>query len=218
MKQILETYGRVWLRSALNEQELESLENNSNFIGKVGNRPQWSKSICETIDASSKLGGLANGLMHKAKPVRLISFNKTIDVNWSLPWHQDRVIAVTKKVDIKGFSNWTQKTGIWHCEPPTEILEKMMFARIHLDDSNQMNGCLELSLGSHKLGKLKSNDIKTVAEKLPTETCIARRGDILFVKALTLHRSKASTSALPRRAFRVDYANMDLETPLEWAY
>jgi len=218
MRQVLETDGRVWLRNALNEQDLELLENNSNYTNKVGRRVQWSQSLCEAIGTSSKLGELAQCLMLEAKPVRLVSFNKTLDVNWALPWHQDRVIAVTDKADIEGYNNWTQKTGIWHCEPPIKILKKMIFARVHLDDSDANNGCLELSLGSHKFGIVKSDNIKSIVEKLPAETCVAKRGDVLFVKALTLHRSKLSTSALQRRAFRVDYANMDLEPPLKWAY
>ena len=218
MEQVLEDEGRLWVREALNQHDLNLLTKISKTEAVAGNRLEWSDTLAEAAGISSKLNDLAKTVLPNAKPVRFVSFNKTSSVNWALPLHQDRVIVVNDRVDLKGFKNWSQKAGLWHCEPPTEILGKMVFARVHLDDSDEKNGCLEVSVGSHKYGKIIAADIERTVAELPKEACIAKRGDILFVKALTLHRSHASCSQSPRRALRVDYSNHDLPHPLAWQY
>ena len=35
--------------------------------------------------------------------VRSILFDKTVESNWLVPWHQDRTIAVNQRIDISGF-------------------------------------------------------------------------------------------------------------------
>lgn len=37
-----------------------------------------------------------------ARVVRGLFFDKTPDANWTVPWHQDRSIAVREKVDLQG--------------------------------------------------------------------------------------------------------------------
>jgi len=143
--------------------------------------------------------------------------NKSMNKNWALPWHQDRVIAVNTKIDHNGYINWSQKSGIWHCEPPTDLLDNMFFARVHFDDCQEDNGCLQVALKSHKYGKILATDIYKTIATLDKELCSAKRGDILFVKALTLHRSLSSQSSLPRRALRIDYSATTLPSPLRWA-
>jgi len=206
MEQVLEDEGRLWVREALNEHDLNLLVTASKTKAVAGNRLEWSDTLAKAAGISSKLNDLAQTILPNAKPVRFVSFNKASSLNWTLPWHQDRVIAVNDRVDVKGFENWSQKAGLWHCEPPTKILEKMIFARVHL------------LVGSHKYGKILSEDIEGIVAELPKEACIAKRGDVLFVKALTLHRSQASSSQSSRRALRVDYSNHDLPHPLAWQY
>lgn len=184
----------------------------------MGSRLTWTAELLEAAGPSSELNAIAQTILKDSKPVRIVSFNKTSEVNWSLPWHQDRVIAVKNKHENLGFTKWSRKSEKWHCEPPAEILERMIFARIHLDHSNETNGCLEISAGSHKLGKLRSKDIGDMIVNLPIETCVAERGDVLFVKALTVHRSATSRSSSSRNAIRIDFSNSDLPPPLEWHY
>ena len=93
----------------------------------------------------------------------------------------------------------------------------MVFARVHLDETNEKNGCLELALGSHTLDNVNAFDARDFAQSQRVEYCHARRGDILFVKALLLHRSIPSRQFKSRRAIRVDYSAENLPKPLEWA-
>jgi hypothetical protein len=205
----LETEGRLWLRAALDEPTLRALD-----------------SICDTRDTPGQRlrGGppaaptaLAQQLLPNARPVRIVAFNKTEANNWTLPWHQDRVVALRERVEMPGFTNWTNKAGTWHAEPPIEFLERMIFARIHLDPADTQNGCLQLALGTHTRGKIAAADADAIAKAAPIENCIAERGDVLFAKALILHRSSPSRTHASRRAIRIDYCAEALPPPLQWA-
>lgn len=211
METPLETEGRVWLRGALSDEELAELDRQFNSqTPKIGTRLKPVKG--------SGLNGHVQRHLSGAKAVRFVSFSKNIKENWSLPWHQDRVIAVAEKFDLSGFSHWSRKSGIWHCEPPKAVLANMIFARVYLNDIHQNSGGLELALGSHKFGKIVSRDVEQVVGNCPIELCQASRGDVLLVKALTLHRSGKSKSSEPRRVIRIDYSSERLPHPLKWKY
>jgi ectoine hydroxylase-related dioxygenase (phytanoyl-CoA dioxygenase family) len=179
----------------------------------VGLVSGWLRSM----DSLEALDTLASQLLPGARPVRVIAFNKTEANNWTLPWHQDRVVALRERVETPGFTNWTNKAGIWHAEPPIALLERMVFARIHLDPADEQNGCLQLALGTHALGKITAADAEATANGTPIENCIAQRGDVLFAKALILHRSSPSRTHACRRAIRIDYCAEPAPAPLEWA-
>ncbi|MBK6705285.1 MAG: phytanoyl-CoA dioxygenase family protein [Caulobacteraceae bacterium] len=165
----------------------------------------------------AELDELAASLLPGARPVRIIAFNKTEANNWTLPWHQDRVVALRERAETPGFTNWTNKAGIWHAEPPIELLERILFARIHLDPADSDNGCLQLALGTHARGKIASADADALAQSVSIEDCVAERGDVLFAKALILHRSSPSRTSAGRRAIRIDYCAEPLPPSLEWA-
>ena len=213
----LEDKGRLWMRRSLSQSDLSALEKAADAPSRPGARLNWSSIFEERLGARSKMAELVQSVMPDSFPVRLVTFDKTPESNWSVPWHQDRVVAVAERHETAGFRNWSQKAGTWHAEPPIELLEHMLFARIHLDDADQSNGCLELALGTHKLGLVVAEQAAAFATLAPREICRAERGDVLLVKALTLHRSLSSKSKSSRRALRVDFANRVLPPPLQWS-
>ncbi len=207
---MLEQEGRVWFRRALSAACLAELDSVGSAEGKPGER-------LPALDGLEELDALAAQLLPGARPVRVIAFNKTESSNWTLPWHQDRVVALRARIETPGFTNWTNKAGIWHAEPPIELMECMIFARVHLDPADAENGCLQLALGTHARGKIAASDAEATAQAAPIENCVAERGDVLFAKALILHRSSPSRTSANRRAIRIDYCADDLPHPLEWA-
>ena len=213
-----EETSRVWAREALDENFLTRIGNLLTSGSRPGRRLTDDAALSFLLGANNPITASVRTYLPNAFPVRFVAFNKTDDVNWTVKWHQDRVIAVKKRHDLPGFFNWSKKSGVWHCEPPIDILKNMIFARIHLDDSGAGNGCLEIANGSHKSGKIATNEAKEIANKCAQETCAAKSGDILLIKALALHRSAPSKSIKPRRTLRIDYCNTPLPKPLEWLH
>ena len=211
-----ENCGRVWLRNAVSEEDLKLLDNAATASTKAGQRLDVSKQLKAALSEESSLIRAVRRLSPNAVPVRIVAFNKSERANWGVPWHQDRVIAVTEKAEIAGYNNWTKKSGTWHCEPPLSILDEMLFVRIHLDDNDHSNGAMEIAVGSHSNGFVPSAEAERVAKSFPIETCEAKRGDVLILKMLTLHSSKPAQIQSGRRVFRIDFSSTQLPPPLSW--
>ena len=208
----LQNSGRHWFRKCAPDEELDALEQYLDADDSAGTRltaHTLAELLPETLDN-------VRSVVPDSKPVRSVMFRKTDDVNWGVPWHQDRIIAVAARHDVDGFGNWSQKQGIWHCEPPVVLLEKMFFLRIHLDDQTEANGAMQLALGSHRLGRIPASEADQVASSSKIETGEAQRGDVLLLNMLVLHSSKPATVSSRRRVLRVDLAAFDLPPPLNW--
>lgn len=210
---MMDETGREWFRGVLGEAELAALDASVS----TNDGPGVRLTLSALGIAGDALARIASHVAPTARAVRVVAFDKRSEVNWSLGWHQDRVIAVQEQTDIDGFTAWTRKSGIWHVEPPLEFLMSMFFLRIHLDDADAENGALEIALGSQRTGRVRSDDAAILAEGGDREMCIARRGDVLAASVLLLHRSGASRISSPRRAIRVDFSTVPLPAPLEWA-
>lgn len=209
----LEREGCTWVRRAVSSANLTAMDIGFATRGDPGVRftLEDARPLLREVTAIARL------ILPGVEPVRVVAFDKSETDNWTLPWHQDRVVALRQRVETPGFTNWTNKAGIWHAEPPIELLERMIFARVHLDPADAENGCLQLALGTHARGKIAAADAEAIANAAPIESCFAARGDVLVAKALILHRSSSSRIAAGRRAIRVDYCAEQLPPPLQWA-
>ena len=80
-------------------------------------------------------------------------------------------------------------------------------ASVHLDDTDEENGCLHVVPGSHRLGPLEAlGDAKTVDYPLGSGVaCPAAAGDVLFFNYLTIHGSRVNRSARTRRNVLFEY-------------
>ena len=213
-----ETEGRLWFRRAISPANMMAIENFCRAEGRPGVRLNLDFQKRRLFGPESEIGAQVQKVLSGAFPVRLLAFDKGEANDWSLPWHQDRVIAVKQKAQAPGFVNWSKKGDIWHCEAPVSILSRMVFVRLHLDPATGENGAMEVAVGSHTLGVAKSAQAAEAAQSLPKEACLAERGDLLILKMLTLHRSLKPAKTTPRRAIRIDYAAEALPPPLEWAF
>ncbi|MEM9252353.1 MAG: phytanoyl-CoA dioxygenase family protein [Planctomycetota bacterium] len=145
--------------------------------------------------------------------VRAILFDKTPDANWLVPWHQDTTIAVDRRIDgLDGFGPWSIKAGVNHVRPPCRVLEQMVTVRLHLDDCPEDNGPLRVATGSHRNG---------ITDQCPhpeeAVTCPANRGDALAMRPLLWHASTKSDSPNHRRVLHLEFADVELPPPLQWA-
>ncbi len=216
LRAIFERDGRVWLRQAVSADALAQLCWLSQPDGKPGTRHASDRPLAREVRTGA-VNSAIRSVWPEVEPVRVVSFDKKAGTNWSLPWHQDRTIAVREKAQAKGYDNWSQKDGTWHCEPPKSILERMTFARVHLDPTTPDNGPMQIAMGSHVRGVISAKDADEIATEYPIDSSFAAAGDILVVSMLTLHRSLPSKSDQPRRTLRIDFSPDQLPAPLRWA-
>jgi ectoine hydroxylase-related dioxygenase (phytanoyl-CoA dioxygenase family) len=164
----------------------------------------------------SLLSQIQSVLGEDAFPVRAILFDKTPDANWKVAWHQDLTIAVEQRHETEGYSGWSEKDGISHVQPPPELLNRMLTARIHFDPCGAENGPLRVIPGSHRNGRLSAAQIQSHRQETPETLCIAGIGDVLFMRPLLLHASSAATLPAHRRVLHIEYAAESLPGGLAW--
>ncbi len=166
---------------------------------------------------SAELRSLVEPVLGRnARPVRGLLFDKTLDSNWKVAWHQDLSIAVRRRIDVPGFGPWSVKAGVQHVQPPVELLQQILTVRLHLDDCNTNNGPLLVLQGSHLHGTLAPHAIERMRQEVPPVECIVPRGGELLMRPLLLHASSSAKSPAHRRVIHFEYASCDLPGGLEW--
>jgi ectoine hydroxylase-related dioxygenase (phytanoyl-CoA dioxygenase family) len=151
----------------------------------------------------------------QAFAVRAIFFDKVSEANWSLFWHQDNVIAVTRRIELPGYVGWSQKAGVWQVQPPSDVLAKMVAVRVHLDDCGPQNGPLRVLPGSHQFGWI-DEQLDDWKSRVPEVVCIVGCGGVVTMCPLTLHASSRSEKAAHRRVIHIEYAAAELPGDLDW--
>ena len=155
-------------------------------------------------------------LGERARAVRGILFDKHPAANWSLPYHQDRAIAVNAKLQVPGFIGWSVKEDVPHVLPPASVLEQMIAVRIHLDDCPAENAPLRVAPGTHRLGIVDKSQVAAIVAEHGEVVCTCDAGDALVMRPLLLHASSAASSPEHRRVLHIEYAGVDLPGGLEW--
>jgi hypothetical protein len=184
---------------------------------KAGIRLHGLEALRPLLKGEGSIGALAvRTIGAGARPVRAILFDKTEATNWSLGWHQDRTIAVRKRVDVSGFGPWTVKSDILHVAPPFDVLARMVTLRIHLDPVSRINAPLQVAPGSHHLGRIAEAEIDGVVARCGVATCEAAAGDVWLCATPILHASEAAIAPRRRRVLQVDYAAGNLPGGLQW--
>jgi Phytanoyl-CoA dioxygenase (PhyH) len=144
--------------------------------------------------------------------VRGLYFDKSPEGTWSLPWHQDRTIAVREHaISSEQFRNRTMKGGVPHVEAPEELLRQMLTLRIHLDEVTEENGPLQVLPGTHACGATSSAG--------PPVAVFAKAGDVLAMRPLLSHCSGASHSETGRhrRVIHLEFAGLrELPDGYQW--
>ena len=194
------------------EENINSANNYGirNIDKKVNAIASVAHSKCFLNYASSYLNG-------NAFLVRAVYFNKTLNTNWSITWHQDKTIAVNKQIDLSGYKAWTLKDKINCVQPPLTVLEDMVTFRIHLDAADRANGCLKVIPGTHRFGILSQPEINRIKHIYPTVSCEVDAGDAIVMRPHILHSSEKSDVSSNRRVIHLEYSSFNLPHGLTWA-
>jgi hypothetical protein len=206
-------------RAAITQPDLAALESALSEVppSRPGTRLVGNPVLSALLAPDGAIGRhVADRLGPAARPVRALLFNKTAANNWSLPWHQDRTIAVRRRIATPGYENWTVKSGIQHVEPPITLLERMLTLRIHLDDTGPDNAPLLISPGTHRLGRVPEPQIASVIAHHGAHPCLAARGDAWIYATPILHASEAARQGRSRRVLHIDYSIDTLPNGLRW--
>lgn len=200
--------------------DLSKIHNSSNKKNGttygIRNLLSLSPEVRKLTENSKVKDLIKNIFSESAQPVRAIFFDKTPDVNWKVPWHQDLTIAVKKKRETDGFSTWTLKAGIHHVQPPVSILEKMLAIRFHLDDADETNGALKVLPNSHKRGRLSASEIQNLKSANKIKLCEVKSGSAFLMRPLLVHSSSAGTNPAHRRVVHIEFSAENLPNGLEW--
>ncbi len=215
LKEGLRAVGYHWMRGAVSEEEVQQLKECLDEPGKAGERISNVSPLLEILRGTIFYKTLLQQYP-RIRSVRMVAFQKSAAINWNLGWHQDRVICVRKCLPVDGFSSWSRKGGVWHCEPPIEILSEMIFVRINLDLTTEEKGAMQFAVGSNREGYIRADAAATIATKYPVNMATGEVGDVLLLSMLTLHRSAPSRLSDTRGALRIDFADFDLPSGLEW--
>jgi hypothetical protein len=182
--------------------------------------PFASRALLETVPRlnqtlqSTGITAIASAQLGlPAFPVDAIFLDKSVEANWTVPAHQDRVFPVADDSEGKH----RIRDGVPYAEPDALTLGKLLALRIHFDPTDSTSGALCFVPGSHRDGVLSDAAIRRVpiAHFVP---CPANVGDVVMMCPLTLHRSSPSQSQSHRRVLHVVYSTQPPSNGLNWRY
>jgi ectoine hydroxylase-related dioxygenase (phytanoyl-CoA dioxygenase family) len=185
--------------------------------GRGGARNLLDEPHMAAFAAHPALRKLASAILGESCfAVRALFFDKTPDANWKVVWHQDLTVTAKQRVDVTGYGPWTEKAGVAHVQPPTDILENMLALRVHLDACTADNGPVRVIDGTHRLGRLTPEAIGRLRAEKAESSCLVEEGGVLAFRPLLLHASSPATQPTHRRVIHIEYATRSLAAPLLW--
>ena len=102
-------------------------------------------------------------------------------------------------------------------QPPAEVVARMTVVRLHLDDVTEDGGPLRVVPGSHRLGRLRPEEMRAYRDTHGEVVCTTARGGVVAMKPLLLHSSTRSSVPRPRRVLHYLYGPRELPHGLAWA-
>jgi len=195
-------------------RELETIECNG---GGIRNAEKGLASVSKLVENKKYLAIASSYLPGEAKFVRAIVFLKSIENNWLVTWHQDKTVAISRKIDDLRWGPWSEKDGILHSQVPIEVLEQMVSFRVHIDESTKENGCLRVIPKSHKEGVMSQDEIYNYTKLHGAVHCEAPTGSALVMRPHVLHASSKAESAEPRKVLHIEFSSYQLPSGVKWA-
>ncbi len=119
----------------------------------------------------------------------------------TVDWHQDTSAAVER--DLGDADSSGIRDGVPHRRVSSDVLDRMLVARINVEPQYADGGCLQVIPGSHKWGKIPFEEVKQRAAQSQPMLCPVPEGSILFYRPLLAHASGPNTRTDPNHQRRV---------------
>jgi ectoine hydroxylase-related dioxygenase (phytanoyl-CoA dioxygenase family) len=211
--------GFVCLPALLSGSECDAVLSNIRPTtgGAAGSRclllQTWCAALAQRLQMHPALAAI---IAPSDVAVQCTSFEKSADLNWLTPIHQDLSVPVAHRVDHAALSGWSLKEGTWFVQAPDELLSQLIAVRRHLDDCGPQDGPLRVIPGSHQHGRLDAAAQDTQRATTPEVSCVGARGSVLALRPLLLHASSKCTGTSRRRVLHFLYGPADLPLGLAW--
>ncbi|MCV9386037.1 WYL domain-containing protein [Reichenbachiella ulvae] len=179
-----------------------------NLLGKL---PQLKDYLI-----NANIRKILNNIDEKLFLTKAIYFDKPAESNWYVTWHQDSTINVDTKLELQGYQGWTKKEEFYGVRPPEEILKNTITLRVHLDDTNEENGALNIITGSHQK-LLNKDEVQLITQNAWPSTCDVRTGGIHLMKPLLLHSTPKTVNQKNRRVIHLEFNSLELPNDIHWA-
>ena len=198
--------GYVLVRSVFDQDEIEEMRGAiDRILETVAASGHDTSHTWAGVDQSLQLKGFHDLTYHDGVFTRMVAHPRLVDVLTELigPNVQLHHTKMLVKPPEQG------APFPMHQDYPYFPHERhsVLAASVHLDDTDEENGCLHVVPGSHRLGPLEaSGESKTVDYPLESgDACPAAAGDVLFFNYLTIHGSGVNRSARTRRNVLFQY-------------
>jgi ectoine hydroxylase-related dioxygenase (phytanoyl-CoA dioxygenase family) len=207
----IESEGYGITSKVLNELQLrsvaEELAHTKLQHSRAGIRHMMREPAVSAIAQSGEMLSIATiALGGSAVPFRATLFDKSPASNWLVPWHQDTALPLREKRVADGWGSWSVKDGVIYAHAPASALDRVIALRLHLDDSDDLNGPLRVLPGTHNRGVMTDDEICQLPEKIEAVNCLAPAGAVVLMKPLAVHASSKCVSLAPRRVLHIEYA------------
>ena len=110
----LQDHGAQLFKAALSAAQLDGLQSalSGQPHGFAGIRLYDLPQLSPFLQADGPVGRIPASVLGPACfPVRAIFFDKSPEQNWGLTWHQDRTIAVRRRIEVEGFGRGASKAA-----------------------------------------------------------------------------------------------------------
>jgi hypothetical protein len=181
--------------------------------GRAGTRHLMRNPTVADFARDPRLLDLASRFLGStAIPYRATFFAKVPLGNWLVPWHQDTALPLTERREKEGWGPWSVKNGVIYALAPARALEQVIALRVHLDDSDALNGPLRVLSCTHGLGLLTDEEISDLKERTSAIDCLVACGGVIAMRPLIVHASSKARSDKPRRVLHIEYTTaLDIE-------
>ncbi|MBW4053776.1 MAG: phytanoyl-CoA dioxygenase family protein [Proteobacteria bacterium] len=125
-------------------------------------------------------------------------------------------MPVAERTEAPGYSGWWEKDGSLFVQPPLEVLEQSVAARVHLDGSDEETGALKVVPRSHTLGRLRPQKAFTARGIHGERLVPVPRGGLMLMRPLLLHASSKVTGNARRRVLHFLFGPSHLPGGVQW--
>lgn len=173
---------------------------------RAGTRCALHRPAIAALAGAARVQELARAIVGpSAACERAILFAKGPEANWKVRWHQDTVIAVSRRFEEPGWGSWSVKEGQICVRAPARVLERRLAIRVDLDGSGVHNGGLRVIPGSHRFGVLEPAAARRLRDEMEEITPVVPAGGALVMRPLLLHASHVSESGAQRRVVHLEF-------------